>query len=294
MSEEKDIQQIDREVSEAQLEKLNLEIEELKNKKEKKILSEKITPYIGLISVVIAVGGFLFGVYQFLDGQEKNRLSQERELSEKIENHLSSDIEKILLFTQNEKMSVAHMTYLFEDLRTYIKLKAKTTKNPDEEIHELTRAISIKLLYAVQNDCNFENHKDVSFLWAILSNWEDFADALKENEGMNVAILDRQSDALDIFYSKDSNIVSTITYDAAGGIFTYPHGFGKLTRRDTEHLQNILNNIKNALNLLTDEKDKKLIVLDVQGGTCNRTLTKQILGMDYEPKDYDELRSCVK
>lgn len=294
MSEEKDTQQIHREVSEAQLEKLKLEIEELKEKKEKKTLSEKITPYIGLISVVIAVGGFLFGVYQFLDGQKKNRLSQERELSEKIENHLSSDIEKILLFTQDEKMSVAHMTYLFEDLKTYITLKAKTTENPDREAYKLTRAVSDKLLYAVQNDCNFENHKDVSFLWAVLRNWEDFTDALKENKAMNAAILDKQTNALRIFYSKDSQIVSTITYDAVGRAFTYPEGLGNLTPRDTDHFQDMLNNIKDSFILLSDENEKKEVVLEVQGRTCNRTLTKQILGTDYEPKDYAELRGCVK
>jgi CRISPR/Cas system CMR-associated protein Cmr5 small subunit len=294
MSEEKNIRQINREVSEAQLEKLNLEIEELKNKKEKKTISEKITPYIGLISAVIAVGGFLFGVYQFLDGQSKSRLSQERELSEKIENHLSSDIEKILLFTKDEKMSVAQMTYLFDDLKTYIKLKAKTAENPDEEDRRLTRAVSEKLLYAMQNDCNYENQKDALFLWAVLANWEDFAETLKENEPINVYILDRQRDALQTFYSKDSEVISTLTFDTVNWGVTYSNGYGKLTPQDTAHLGHILVNIVGTFKLLNDENRKKDIVLGVQGATCNRILTKQIFGTDYEPKDYGELRACVK
>ncbi len=69
-------------LAEAQLEKLRLEIDDLKNKSK---WDERVSRYIPLISVLVTVAGFTFGVYQFrvqhkanLDAQKENaRLNDE-------------------------------------------------------------------------------------------------------------------------------------------------------------------------------------------------------------------------
>ncbi|HYX71479.1 MAG TPA: hypothetical protein VE732_01805 [Nitrososphaera sp.] len=59
----------------AQLEKLKLEIEDLRNKGK---WDERISRYIPLISVLVTVAGFTFGVYQFRVQHKANLVSQEK------------------------------------------------------------------------------------------------------------------------------------------------------------------------------------------------------------------------
>jgi hypothetical protein len=67
----------------AQLEKLKLEIEELKDRKR---WADRVARYIPLFSVLITVAGFCFGVYQFRAQQADNekKLFQNRDMEIKI------------------------------------------------------------------------------------------------------------------------------------------------------------------------------------------------------------------
>ncbi len=105
-------------ISETQLEKLKLEIEQMKNKSS---WYEWITPYTGLLSVIITVGGFIFGIVQFQKQQEKTRSEQEKQRTDEIQKRFEINLEKLLQYTKEEKTAVATVGNLLVNLKTYIR-----------------------------------------------------------------------------------------------------------------------------------------------------------------------------
>jgi hypothetical protein len=76
--------------TEAELLKLFLEIEHLTHKNK---WEAKISAYIPLFTVLIAVAGFLFGMYQF---QVQQKLQQDRAISEQQKDRESRQREQII------------------------------------------------------------------------------------------------------------------------------------------------------------------------------------------------------
>jgi len=83
-------------VTTAQLEKLNLEIRALRDKGNWQDTFKRLSP---LISVLIAVGGFLFGVFQYYKEQEKAQANEETDQRIKIQAQIHNDL--VSFFSQD-------------------------------------------------------------------------------------------------------------------------------------------------------------------------------------------------
>lgn len=284
------------EISQAQLEKLRLEITQMENDRYDWV--RNLTPFTNLFSVIIAVGGFLFGIYQFqsqqslqnqrlLDEQEKFRISQDREMAAKIQERMNSNIEKLLLFTQDEKITIAQATYLLIDLKTQIKLKAQGTAFPDATAQTLTREVSHMLIQAIEDDCNFEKYRDNKFVFMILDKWGDLEDYLKDYPRTNY-VLDNFADALYNFCKRDPSFFKNLySYDKFREDFST-----ELSTLDRENIDLLITNYETLFEFLTDKDEKEEMAKVFQAVTCNPELTKIMLDVNFDPKTDKRFKMC--
>src|SRR2546423_244455 len=176
----------------AQLEKLKLEIETLKSRSNWEKWVASFTP---LLTILIAVGGFIFGIYQFqrlqqnqhtqiIAEQEKDRLTRETDQSIRIQTQLRSDIEQILQFTNDKQQTVSKVSFLLEDLKGYLEISADKPQSAPaaEKPRDKKRSITIILVKAVVDDCDFKQHRDVNFTKTLIDNWEDYRDYLYKED----------------------------------------------------------------------------------------------------------------
>ena len=292
----------------AQLEKLSLEIEQMKYRSK---WHDRLAPYSSLLTVIIGVGAFLFGIFQFSNQREmqlrqqtieldKFRYSRELELNTEIQKQLNTNLERLLQYAKEEKTSVAMTTYTLSSLRTYIKAKARikqgetepTNEEIDNRTRQLTREITEMLVYSVKNDCDFNESRNAYFVSILLSDWRDLSQYLREHPDDAYYIIYRFKGALDNFYSIDESIVSNVTYVDKTGSFSYERGYGSFTGEQVQHFHYIIANYKYIFDLIEDNEKKELMGAAFQSATCNRKLTKQMLNIDINPKGKAEFRGC--
>jgi hypothetical protein len=293
---------LDDSLKEAQLEKVRLEIEQLR-----KTRLEGITRYLPLLSVLIAVGGFLFGIYQFqkqsaleqkqsaleqnkiVIEQQKDRETRETDQALRIKAQIRSDLEQLFLFTQEKKQTISTVRFIIEDLKDYLEIE-KSLNRADSKPHK-TRDITINLIQNVVNDCDFNQIRDVIFARTVMSDWEDSIPYLKEQPSRNTYILTMYSDALETIYSIDSQLVRSMKYD--GNLFMYQKGYGKLGSSQIDHLEQIVLAFKDHVQLLAAGEIKSRYIVSFQAATCNPTLTEQLFGVKFDPKaNLRELGHC--
>src|SRR5712691_236031 len=91
-------------LSAAQLEKVKLEIDELRSKQRWR---NKITQFIPLISTLVAVAGFIFTVNQFIGQQKRESAIREREQAIRDETQIRTDISQLLNLTTDKEQATA-------------------------------------------------------------------------------------------------------------------------------------------------------------------------------------------
>lgn len=270
----------------ARLEKLNLEIEHLKNNGGRK---KSLASYTPLLSVLIAVGGFLFGVYQFqrqqqiqqnqlVNEQQKERVTRDAEQSAKIQNQIRSDTDQILQFPKDQQQTISKVSFLLEDLRGYIMLASqRKTSSAQQDM----RPVSIVLVRSVVNDCNFDQQRDIDYADILAGQWSDFGQYLQEEDTASLeAVLDKYTDALNVIYLRDRAIVRSVEFNEEQD-FEFEKGYGKLGSAGTDHFMSVVAGFHTYLGFLKDEKTKAKHLLRLQAAMCNATLTKQIFGVKF-------------
>lgn len=201
-------------IADGQLEKLKLEIQELKNKDN---FSNKLPQYIPLITTLIAVGGFCFTIYQFFEAQNKERLGKEdaqnkdrltREQEQKLrdENQIRTNVEQLLNLDPNEKESVGRAFFLLEDLNTLV------SRNPTER-----QKITNSLVEFIRNDCNFDDVRHIRIDIAAMRHWPDYLNYLAETPSAHNFIIYKYFQALRHVHDEDVAYFESIEYEIGYG-----------------------------------------------------------------------------
>ena len=212
-------------IADAQLEKLKLEIQELKNKDS---FSNKLPEYIPLITTLIAVAGFCFTVYQFFEAQNKDRLAREeaqnkdrlareeaqnkdrlaREQEQKLrdEKQIRSHVAQLLNLDPEQKESVGKIFFLLEDLNTLV------SRNSAER-----QKITNSLVAFIRIDCNFDNVRHIHIDIAAMRHWPDYPDYLARNPSAHNFIIYKYSQALRHVHDEDTAYFESIKYEMGYG-----------------------------------------------------------------------------
>jgi hypothetical protein len=274
----------------AQLEKLKLEIENLRSKSN---WERWVVAYTPLFSILITVGGFLFGIYQFqrlqqnqqtqiIAEQEKDRLTRERDQAIRIQNQTRSDIEQILQFTSDKQQTLSKLTFLLEDLKGYLEINedksqiaASTDKSRDKK-----RNITITLVKAVVDDCDFKQHRDVNFAKTLIDHWEDYRDYLYKEDRVSLEyILYMYEDALLDMYHKIPSVTTGIRFFREESRYEYPKGYKNADASQESHFRDLVEGFDVHMMLLKPEDARERHMKQFQAATCNGELTEDLFGI---------------
>jgi hypothetical protein len=284
----------------AELQKLNLEIEHLRNKSK---WSDRIAPFTNLLSIIIAVFGFLFGIYQFqkqqqamnqqlIFEQEKHRLALDREHETKLQDQIRSDVEQLLQFPKEKDLTLSKVAFLLSDLKNGIENKYRGRADAATATKETVREISTMLSMAVVNECDFDEDRNVRFLAALMNQWIDYEDYLKEDTDEIEFLLDKYAEAINRIYKADPAVIRHVSYEADHEIFNYVEGAGKLDYATRAHFQALVMGFARAYDLLKDKKASEWLAIKFQASTCNPTLTKQLLEIEFSRQTTSEFGGC--
>jgi hypothetical protein len=289
-------------ISEAELEKLQLEVQQLKNKSK---WSDRFAPYISLLTVTITIGGFLFGVIQFNAQQElqrldaeKVRLNQERDTDAKLQDRFKSDVEKLLKFTRDQQLTPSQVNLTLNDLRECIKLRTTSPASentcPEKEF-QMTREVSDALIEAFLYDCDLTEKRHEDFLDVIFANWPDLELYINENSDSGNLLLEMHAVALAKLYKNNPKTIGGVSYDVDEDNFDFMDD--KLDESDKDFFIALAGNyadIYKAMNSARIKGGKETFAKDFEIATCNTVLTKQLLGIDFDMKNDTDFKECAK
>lgn len=295
-------EKIDEAIARAELQKLRLEIEHLRNKSR---WSDRVAPYTNLLSIVVAVSGFLFGIYQFqkqhqalqqqlIFEQEKHRVAVEREQEIKLQDQIRSDVEQLLQFTQDKQITTAKVSFLLSDLKSSIATKFRASQPAgDAAANTMIREVSAMLSTAVINECNFDERRDLQFLITVMAKWKDYEEYLKENPDQIEWLLDAFSESIEHIYNEEPSVIRTVFWDKSVDVYHYPAGYKKLSASKIDHFQNLIVTFADIFDPVKDKKEMEWLAVKFQAATCNPTLTKELIDVSFPPKSKPELRGCL-
>ena len=201
---ESQLQKINLETAMAQLQKLNLEIEDLRAERN---WEERIARFIPIITAVISIAGFLWGVVLFRNQQEKDRITREADQISRDMNQYRTSYEQLLQFSSNQNMSVARVLSLRQDLDALIDSLYPAEKNPKENQIQKDR-LRASIYDLISKDFDFTQTRQVQFDIAALQNWPDYKKGLEGT--LNVSIIERYLQALGDLRYKNPGVFEQI------------------------------------------------------------------------------------
>jgi hypothetical protein len=120
----------------AQLQKLNLEIEDLQAERS---TGERLTRFIPIITALISIAGFMWGVLLYRNQQESDRKTREADQISRDLSRYRTSYDELLQFSSNQNMTVARVLALRQDLDGLIDSLYPVDKNQDENRRQKDR-----------------------------------------------------------------------------------------------------------------------------------------------------------
>jgi len=220
--------------------KLPLELEELRTKQS---FGNKLAPYASVIAALIAVAGFLWGVYQF-HHQEVERENaanvqklrendiRERELTQHIDSQYRTELTQLLQFPTDEKLTIPFVTFLLTDLTNLIendlpeKDKAQRSKQLGEMLYNMM----------MQTDFDFSKDRTVEFDVAAMRYCPSYRAFLASEPDSQANLMSNKYwAALDSVHTRDAKLIKSIGIEGTFFRVDIPLGKEKLF----EHFQNL-------------------------------------------------------
>lgn len=206
-------EKIDLEIAQSQLRKLKLEIKNLDSGSN---WESRITRLIPLVTALISIGGFLWGINVYLKQQERDRVTKELERTSSDQKQYSAGYEQLLQFSSNQNMTVAQVLFLRQ--RLYSLIDSIYPPNPEgqpspENLSEKAR-LQTAIYNLINKDCDFTQTRQVQFEIAALHNWDDYHKTLEG--GRNTSLLSKYLQALRDLKSKNPGYLESlreINYD---------------------------------------------------------------------------------
>lgn len=205
------MERLNLEIASAQLQKLRLEIENLKPKR-------SFARYIPLITAAISICGFLWGVYLFLDQQERDRLTRETEQIGRDQNQYRTSYEQLLQFASNSQVTVSRVLFLRQDLYALIDALYPPDRKPEDNRREKEK-LTQSIFELINEDCDFTQRRHVQLDIAALRNWSDYQKGLQE--APNTKVIAKYIQALGDLHFKYPKSVENLRYNGERGGYEY-------------------------------------------------------------------------
>jgi hypothetical protein len=212
---------IETQMANAELEKLQLEIEELKR--------GRWIRFVPLITAAISVLGFLAGLYYFTSQQSKDRQAREAETRSRELTDYRTAYEELLLFSSNDKMTIARVLSLKQDLDA---LK-NSLYDPEQRVLQEKR-LTGSICNLIARDFDFTQPRHVTFDIAALQNWDEYEKGLKDTlnkdgtgKTVNQSIIDKYLQVIRTLEVKNPGVFKDVNLDEGAGdpeiLLSEPH-----------------------------------------------------------------------
>lgn len=207
---DKDEQPVNEDVSaviaKAQLEKLQLEIDDLKNKRK---WDEKLLRYLPFLTTMVAVIGISLAAMGYFADREKERQATAKEREAKDEEQRIRDEGQIRinvdqLISLDPKQPVAKVPYILNDLAELIKRK------PPEEQKTAERRVTEIIFQFISRDAELLTPRMTRTDKYAIEHWAGYQEHLKVNPEDNALILDNYIEAFVELHKKDPKYFSGI------------------------------------------------------------------------------------
>lgn len=242
-------EKINLEIAQSQLRKLDLEIQNLESGSD---WEARVTRLIPLITAIISIIGFGWGITVYLKQQEKDRVTRDLERKSNDQKQYRAGYEQLLQFSSNQNMTVAQVLFLRQTLYSLI----DSIYPPDNEGHPSVANINEKtklqnaIFDLINKDCDFTQTRQVQFEIAALQNWNDYQKTLEG--GRNGSVVSKYLQALRDLRSKNPGYLESLretNYDE------YQEPQAPLM----EPFRSVIEGFSCHLNLLTAEQRNKAI-----------------------------------
>jgi hypothetical protein len=205
------LEEINRRKAIAELRKLELDVEALERGRD---WEGRIARFIPIITALISILGFIWGVVIFTNQQSKEREAREQDRRSRQINDYRTGYEQLLLFSSNEKMTVARVLALKGDLDD---LQADLYK--DKALEQEQRVMG-SICNLIARDFDFTQPRQVMFDIAALQNWREYKDGLirtlKEDgtgQTVNDSIIDKYLQVVRDLEWKEPGIFKNVNVD---------------------------------------------------------------------------------
>jgi len=177
----------------ASVEKLHLEIAALKRQP---VWYKPILDATPLITAILTLAGLWAGAYKYFGDRRQSRMANQK-------TQIRVDIDQILSFPADNKITVARITFLLHDLDELTANDAAARNNVTDVLEQL-----------IANDLDFDRPRDVSFDVAAMSHWPDYEQRLRSQCG-SPELIYKYYQALRHLYERNKPYFSTIEYNRA-------------------------------------------------------------------------------
>jgi hypothetical protein len=289
--------------------KLDLEIENLRKKNRWETLAPIIPPIVSVVAVVASIVGILIGAGQFKELQQNALRDKSLERSAALEKQLHSDMDELSRFTQDKNQTLSRLSFLIEDLKT-IKVSADPMELPADDFHRYERGLTKALVQQIVNEADFmKNPQDVVFANTIAASWGDYHEYLVDSKDPEIlkAILYNYVRVLRYLHEHNAAYFKVLEYDEESQGYTLPPSYESFEGEEIlfQHFKQCVEGFKIHFDLLddlsqhaTDEakrnkaSDLKLkSVRDFGDAVCIASVAQHVLGGQFKSKRPCMLRS---
>lgn len=214
------LEEINKRKSYAEMRKAELETQDLERGGK---LGGKVVRLIPIITALISIGGFISGIYIYNHQQRTERdaraqelRTREQELTTRKINDYRTGYEQLLLFSSNEKMTVARVLALKDDLDA---LQADLYKDSAAQEKENKRVMG-RICTLIARDFDFTQPRQVMFDIAALQNWREYQDGLLATlnadgtgETVNDSIIDKYLQVIRDLEGKEPGVFKNVNID---------------------------------------------------------------------------------
>jgi hypothetical protein len=275
-----DITELERRKTAAELKKLNREIDDLKRKSK---FRQWFLEYSPLVTVLVAIGGFLWGIYQFKAQQKEQQartiVEQQRGLSVRIQDQIRTDLDQLLHFTNDKQQTVSRVLFLLEELKDLLHYPISDTQRMSDIFPGQERAVTQSLVGMIDNDCDFKKGaRDVNFTSTVIDHWNCYSEYLEADPNQLEEFLSKYEDALRSLRDKAPKYFQSIHIDPRTDVFEL------LYQNDNEsdlfqHFIGLKYGFIQHLKMLGQSDNlKNYHIREFQMALRNPLLTKQLLG----------------
>lgn len=290
--------------SKAELRKLNLEIEDLKQRTR---WERRVARYVAPVTVAVGLFSLLLGLYQFktqqwtqheqdLHERQQHRLAQEMELRKSYQSQVRADLDQLLKAGPNANQTLSTTLFLLSDLKTILNSKVNDQDQMKDIFADYERDVTMNLLTRVKYDSDFsKSERDIRFAKTVLDNWNDYRTYLKGDLDSLERVLYLHIRAIRRLHDDNPGYFEEMEYDEESGGYLVSARFEKQPNEQNryQHFQAIKEGFTKHVQLLdgnpTDNAKqlKELVVRKFQAAVCNQEVSTSILKI-YLDEDCDK------